>query len=260
MVQKLLSYYYLIQELSSKELRQRYYGSFFGIIWAFIHPLIMVSILWFVFQIGFRSVPIDEVPFILWLIAGMIPWFFISDALSNGVSVISDNSYLVKKVVFKIALLPIVRILSALKIHGIFLIILFIIYLSYGYTLSASNLQILYYITCSIALTTSIVYISSTLYVFFKDIGQVIALLTQLGFWLTPIFWILKMVPEKYHFVIKLNPVYYIVEGYRISLFSSEKIWDHPNLTLYFWFFIVITAFLGRFLYKKLKPHFADVL
>ncbi|TXK76917.1 ABC transporter permease [Paenibacillus sp. N3.4] len=247
-------------ELSKRELQMKYYGSFFGVIWAFIHPVIIISILWFVFQVGFKSVPVGNVPFILWLVAGMVPWLFISDVLSNGVSAITENSFLVKKVVFKTELLPIVRIITALKIHLFFIVILFIIYFVYGYEFHLHNVLILYYMICSIVFLVGINLLTSSLNVFFKDTGQIIAIITQFGFWVTPIFWMLKTVPERYHFLIKLNPLYYIVEGYRSALFTNEKIFDHPNLTIYFWLISIVLISSGWILFKKLKPHFADVL
>lgn len=250
----------LINELSKKELKSKYYGSILGLLWAFIQPVIMISILWFVFQVGFRSVPVDNIPFILWLVAGMVPWLFVSDVLSNGVSAVTENSFLVKKVVFKTELLPLVRTFTAFKIHLIFVGIMFLIYVIYDFPLTIYNLQILYYIICAAIFSVGITYITASLNVFLKDIGQIVAMLTQFGFWITPIFWTLKMLPEKYHFIVKLNPVFYIVEGYRKSLYTHELIIDYPNLTIYFWCASLVLLGVGLFLFKKLKPHFADVL
>jgi len=247
-------------ELSKKEVKLKYYGSFLGMAWAFIHPVLIMFILWFVFQVGFKSVPIGEVPFILWLAAGIVPWFFISDVMVSGVSSLTDNVYLVKKVVFKVELLPVVRIVTGLKVHLFFIALLLSIYAFYGYGFHLSNLQLLYYLVCSILLTCAFSYISSSLNVFFKDTVQIVSMMTQFGFWLTPIFWMMDMVPEKYHSLIKLNPVYYIVQGYRSALFTHEPILAHPNLMLYFWSCTIGLFLLGIYCFKKLKPHFADVL
>lgn len=256
----ILNYSRVVMELSRKEIKLKYYGSFLGIAWSFVHPILIMCILWFVFEIGFRSIPVGDVPFILWLAAGIIPWFFISDAMINGASSLTDNVYLVKKVVFKVELLPVVRIVNGLKVHMIFITLLLIVYVLYGYRFSLSNLQLVYYLLCSIMLTCAFSYISSSLNVFFKDTIQIVSMMTQFGFWLTPIFWSLNMVPEKYHDLIKLNPVYYIVQGYRSALFTHDSILAHPNLLLYFWFCTIGMFLLGLYCFKKLRPHFADVL
>ena len=89
----------------------------FGVIWGFIQPLVTIAVYWFVFQVGFRSGDVGDKPFVLWFIAGIIPWFFFSEALSSTTNVFLEYSYLVKKVVFKIEILPVVKIVSALFVH-----------------------------------------------------------------------------------------------------------------------------------------------
>ena len=108
---------YLLWNLTKKDLKQRYLGSYLGILWAFIQPTITVFIFWFVFQVGFKSMPVDNFPFILWLVCGMFPWFFFSEAWSSATNSIVANSFLVKKVVFRVSLLPIIQIMSALLVN-----------------------------------------------------------------------------------------------------------------------------------------------
>lgn len=203
----------LIFELTKKDFQMKYLGSYLGILWAFVQPTITILIFWFVFEVGFKSMPVENVPFILWLMSGMIPWFFFSESVMNATNSIIDNSYLVKKVVFRVSVLPIIKILSALFIHLFFIAFLFIMFMIYGYMPNVYNLQIIYYLFATIVLVLGISWITSSLVIFMRDIGQVVAMLLQFGFWLTPIFWSFKMVPEKYHFIFKLNPVYYIEKG-----------------------------------------------
>ena len=115
----------LLWELTKKDFQVRYLGSYLGVIWAFIQPLITILIFWFVFQVGFKSMPVDNFPFILWLMAGMIPWFFFAESLQSATNSILSNSFLVKKVVFRVSLLPIIQIISALAIHIFFILFLF---------------------------------------------------------------------------------------------------------------------------------------
>jgi lipopolysaccharide transport system permease protein/teichoic acid transport system permease protein len=200
------------------DFRQRYLGSYLGILWAFIQPTITVLIFWFVFQVGFKSQPVNDVPFILWLIAGMFPWFFFNDALSNATNAVMENSYLVKKIVFKVSFLPIIKILSALIVHLFFVFFMYGLFMVYGYVFDLHWLQVFYYLGAMIVLILGISYITSSVVVFFRDMGQLVAMLLQFGFWMTPIFWSIGMVPAKFQWLIKLNPLYYIVEGYRASM------------------------------------------
>ena len=83
----------LLLELTKKDLKQRYLGSYLGVLWAFIQPMITVLIFWFVFQVGFKSMPVDNFPFVLWLVCGMFPWFFFSDAWLSATESISQNTF-----------------------------------------------------------------------------------------------------------------------------------------------------------------------
>lgn len=250
----------LIFELAKKDLKNRFLGSYLGIVWAFVQPMITITIFWFVFQVGFKSAPIEDFPFVLWLLCGLVPWFFFSESLQNATNSILDNSYLVKKVVFRISTLPIIRILSSLFIHLFFILVIFIMFAIYGYMPSIYNLQVLYYLFATIFLLLGITWITSSLVVFFRDLGQIVSILIQFGFWLTPIFWSFNIMPEKYIFFIKLNPVYYIVEGYRDSFIKHIWFWQHYNLTINFWIITLGIFFTGALLFKRLRPHLADVL
>ena len=249
-----------ILELTRRDFKSRYLGSYLGLLWAFIHPAITILIFWFVFQAGFKSAPVDNYPFILWLMTGMIPWFFFSDGISNASNSIIENSFLVKKVVFRISILPVVKILSALFIHTFFIAVLFLMFLSYGYLPDIRNIQVFYYLFSAIILILASSWITSSVILFMKDVGQVVAVLLQFGFWLTPVFWSLKIMPEKYHPIIMLNPAYYIIEGYRDSFIYKVWFWEHMNLTIYFWTVTSFTFVFGALIFRKLRPHFGDVL
>ena len=250
----------LILELTKKDFQVRYLGSYLGILWAFVQPVITILIFWFVFQVGFKSAPVSNFPFILWLMAGIIPWFFFAESIASATSSVIDNSYLVKKVVFRVSILPIIKIVSALIIHLFFVVVLFIMFLAYGYKPSLYNLQVVYYLFSTIVLVLGISWITSSLIIFLKDIGQIVGVILQFGFWLTPIFWSFEMIPEKYHFIFKLNPAYYIVEGYRNTFINHIWIWELPNLTVYFWVETMVIFVIGALLFRRLRPHFADVL
>lgn len=250
----------LLWDLTKKDFKQRYLGSYLGILWAFIQPVITVLIFWFVFQVGFKSMPVDNFPFILWLVCGMFPWFFFSDALNSATNSIIGNSYLVKKVVFRVSLLPIVQIISAFLVHCFFIFVLIFMFALYGYMPSVYNLQVVYYLFALICFSFGLSLITSTLIIFLKDVGQLVGMLLQFGFWGTPIFWSLNMIPVQYQWIIKCNPMYYIVQGYRNSFVYHEWFWNLGYTTFSFWGATIFVMLLGVFLFKKLRPHFADVL
>ena len=250
----------IVYELTKHDFKSRYLGSYLGLIWAFLQPLITLFIFWFVFALGFKSTPVANFPFILWLVSGMIPWFFLNDSISSATSSITGKSYLVKKVPFRIGILPIIKILSALIIHLFFVVFLFLMFAFYGYMPHLHTIQVLYYLFAAIVLVLGISWITSSLVVFLKDIGPIVSILLQFCFWLTPIFWNAKMLPDRYRTLIKLNPVYYIIDGYRDSLINNVWFWERYALTIYFWSVTGMIFIFGALLFRRLKPHFADVL
>ena len=250
----------LLWQMTKRDFKQRYLGSYLGILWAFIQPTITILIFWFVFQIGFKAMPVDNFPFILWLVCGMFPWFFFSESIQSAATSILESSYLVKKIVFRVELLPIVKIVSALIVHLFFVMVLFLMFAAYGYSVSIYNLQIVYYFFAMFCLSLGISWLTSSLTVFLRDVGQFVAMIMQFGFWATPIFWSLKIIPPEYETLFKINPAYYFIEGYRQSFIYHEWFWEHYNLTTYFWAVTLLIMFVGAICFKKLRPHFADVL
>lgn len=254
----------LIWFLAKDDLKKRYAGSTLGILWAFAQPCVTIIIYWFVFQIGLRSTApgqYGDMPFLVWIMCGLIPWFFFSDGLNSITSVFLEYSYLVKKVVFDIEILPFIKIISASVVHVFFIFLIFIIMALFGYWPSISYIQAFYYSFCMIILVLALGYFTSSLSVFFRDLPQLVQVLLSAGMWLTPIMWSFDMVSGYWFaFIFKLNPMYYVVDGYRNAILGHQWFFQSPALTIYFWCLIFVLMFIGKSVFKKMKPHFADVL
>lgn len=257
----------LILNLGKNDFKNKFAGSFFGTFWAFVQPIITVLVYWFVFEKGLKAggqltAAGIEVPFVLWLIAGMVPWFFFSDALGSGTNAMLEYSYLVKKVVFKISILPIVKVISALFVHLFFIAFTIVLYAAYHYYPDLYTLQIVYYSIALLVFTLALVYGTCAIVIFFKDLTQIINIVLQVGVWITPIMWnidTMQLSPVLIA-IFKLNPLYYIVAGYRDSLINKVWFFERPGLTLYFWVVTLLLLALGTSIFKRLRVHFADVL
>ena len=257
----------LIWSLSKNDFKTRYAGSYLGIVWAFVQPVITILVYWLVFEKGFSAKPEMfkagvEVPFVVYLTSGLVPWFFFSEAVSSSTNALLEYNYLVKKVVFKISILPMIKIIAASFIHVFFVGVLLVISFIYGYGLSLYTFQLIYYSLCLVVLVLALSYTLCSVVVFFRDLSQIVSIGLQLGMWATPIMWSFSRTEghEVLAFVFKLNPVFYVVNGYRESLFEGVGFWMHPGLTAYFWIFTVVLFNFGTVVFKRLKPHFADVL
>lgn len=251
----------MLWKLSKNDFKTKYAGSYLGIFWAFVQPIITVAIYVFVFQVGFKAAPTDDgYPFVLYLIAGIIPWFFFAEALMNATNCLIEYSYLVKKVVFNISILPIIKIISSLFVHLFFIMIAFVIFCANGRMPDVHIIQLFYYTLCAVVLVTGLSYLTCAVTPFFKDFGQIVNIITQIGMWMTPIMWNETMLPTQFRWVLKLNPVYYIVTGYRDSYINGIWFWEKYKLTIYFWLVTLVVFAIGSKVFKKLRVHFSDVL
>ncbi|QWT52135.1 ABC transporter permease [Eubacterium sp. MSJ-33] len=259
--QKLIENRKLIWSLSKNDFKTRFAGSYLGIVWAFVQPVVTVLVYWFVFQVGLKAGRTNEYPFVVWLVAGLVPWFFFSEALNGGTNALIEYSYLVKKVVFKISILPIVKVMSAVFVNAFFILFTLVLCSCYGYTPSLYTIQIIYYLICNFLLVLGLSYFTAAIVVFFRDLTQIINILLQVGMWITPIMWDAEhMLSPKLLKIFKLNPVYYIVDGFRDSLLAGVGFWEKPMWTVYFWLFVIIVFSIGVSVFKRLRVHFADVL
>jgi teichoic acid transport system permease protein len=251
----------MLFNLIRSDFKNRYLGNHLGIVWAFIQPLVMVAVYWFVFTKGFRAGAVSNVPFLLWLLAGMVPWFLLNDAIINASNAITSQAFLVKKIVFEVKLLPFVKIGSAILVNLAFWLLLLIVCLAYGYYPNWYWLQLGYFMLCIIALSLSLGLLFSAIMPFWPDIGQIINVIFQVLFWGTPVMWNKTMIIDtQYAWIIKINPFAYIVDGFRDTLINKLPFWHYYNQMTYFWIFTFVCYWLGNRTFNKLRPHFADVL
>ncbi len=258
----------LIRSLAKNDFKTKFAGSYLGTVWAFVQPVITVLIYWFVFELAIGATASIRgelpLPYVLWLVAGIVPWFFFSDCVSAGTAVLMEYNYLVKKVMFNIDILPVIKIFSSIFVHVFFVAFMLVLFLCYGFFPDFYILQVIYYSFGVLLLALGISYLTSAVSVFFPDVRQIVNIALQVGIWATPIMWKLsdmqEKIPHAVLVVIELNPFFYIVQGYREALIDKVWFFEHPWMTLYFWCFTAVICFVGVTVFRRLKVHFADVL
>ena len=251
----------ILYELAKRDFQRQYMGSYLGFVWVYLQPLLFISVLYLVFTMGFKGGGSTHgVPFSVYLISGMIAWFYIADNLNAGAAIIKQHAFLLKKVDFRLSMLPIVKLMSSAIPHFFFIFIALCIAALNGIYPTFYILQLIYYFIAMVALLLGISWLTSSTNIFVPDIAKFISVIVTFGFWLTPIFWDLAKVPEQYQWIVKLNPAVYIIEGYRDSVINHIGFWEKPYDTLYFWTFTGLMLWSGIKVFKKLRPHFAEVV
>ena len=242
-------------------LMKRYSGSILGIFWSIVKPTLFISVYWFAIEVGLRgSRPVDGAPFLLWFVPGVICWFFILDALTIGGAAIRSNSHLVTKLIFPVATIPVFSIISLFFVHLMLVAILIVIFLVSGYGLSIYFLQLPFYMLMTFLFCVLSAMLISAFDAISRDVHHMVKSVMTVLFWTTPIIWPVDRLDGVVQFVVKLNPVCYLVEGYRNCFVLETWFFSEWLYTSYFLGIVLVLALLTSHVFYRLQKEFADVL
>jgi len=251
----------LIRNFVVRDLRSRYVGSFMGFFWSVIHPVVLLCSYTLVFMGIFKIRPLPDsgtTSFPLFLFCSILPWLFFQDVLQRSSTVIVENSNLVTKTLFPTEILPLTVLLAGVVNHVIgFAILLVVLLLSIGKLSVLVLLVPVYFLVLSI-FTLGLAWMVAALNVFVRDTAQVLSVILTFWFWITPIFYSVEQFPERYAFLVRLNPLAHIVVGYRDCLLRMRL----PNLgTLAVLAAVSMALFAaGGLFFRHIKREFVDVL
>ena len=266
----------MIFDIAKRDFKKEFAGSKLGMFWAIVKPLSMILVFSFVYTV-FRAQEIEGVPFILWLIAGYIPWIYIGDCIAMGSGSIRANSFLVKKVKFPIEILPSIRMVVNFYTFLILVVIALLFFVGNIFVsdngldliLGINPFLLVYFTIAMIVFLSALVRLLASWVVMSVDVMHGIGVVMQFLFWAVPVMWpfyshdIPKIMVIMTN-ISKLNPLAYIINGFRYAIFGSLGHFDSlaPTLgtTLYFWVFTVLLFIFASKVYKKLRPEFDDVL
>lgn len=256
------SYKNQILKMAKADLQKTYRGAALGWSWAIIKPAVTIFVYWFAFTIGLRmGKDVNGFPYFLWLIAGVVPWFYMSEMITGGTDCIRRYSYLVTKMKFPVSTIPTFVNISKFIIHIILVYLVMIIFRLFGYTLDIYMLQLPFYMLLTFIFFNVWGLFSAPLAVISKDYSNLVKSFITAVFWLSGIMWdpntIKNKILKKF---LKINPVTYLVNGYRNCFINKVWFWESPKTLLCF---IAITMFLGilaLWVYKRLRKEIPDVL
>lgn len=251
---------YILWAMLIKDIKTRYAGSVLGPLWVITTPLYQIFLYTFVFSTILR-VRFDDggtSSFVVYLLAGLIPWLFFSDATMRGVSSFLENGNIIKKVKFPVEICIVSAVLSAVLTFSIYMILYsaILIYmgifkpLTFPLFILPFAIQVLLIFGLSLGL--------GSIAVFFRDITQVVGMILNLFFFLTPIVYPASIIPENVKWIFYINPFYFIVEIYRGVLVRGEL--PDINLFIYPAIFSIVIFLLGYYIFKKTKNAFMDIL
>jgi len=252
---------YVIGQLVKRDFQNRYLASYIGLSWAFIQPVVSILVIWFAFTYGLKMGQMDSgLPFAPWFICGMIPWLFISETISSSSNSLLEYSYLIKKTAFKVSIIPFIKIFTGFIIHLFFIVVLAIFAVAYGFNPTIYWFQLIYLNIAVFTLLAGLGWLISAINVFVRDVGPIVNVVISILFWATPIMWPYTTLSGNMKYLALLNPFFYITEGYRYAFLGNSWMFLNIEMTVYFWVTTSIIFITGALVFKKLTPHFADVL
>ena len=249
-----------IWSMAIKELKKEYSGTILGYFWAIFKNLIYVFAYWFAIAIGLKGSKSVGYPYMAWLITGLGGWFLIKDSLTSAAKSIRKNKFLVTKMVYPISTIPTYKVMSNFIANVMFLPIILAVVLFSGIKINLFWLQIFYYQVALVLLLIGISWLTSALVVISRDIEMLISSSVFVLFWITPILFPASNISGALSNFLKLNPFYYVIEGYRASILYNQWFWERPALSLYYWGVVIFFLLFGAYVHGKLRNQFVDVL
>lgn len=254
--------FYLIRRLSLYELKSSNNNNYLGMLWELLNPGIQIAIYWFVFGYGIRAgEKVDGVPFFQWMLAGIILWFFVLPSITQGSKSIYTRIKMISKMSFPMSVIPTYVIFSKLYPHLLLIVISTVIFQFTGYPISIYFLQLPYFLISTIIFLVAISLVTSTLSTIVRDVQMIVQSIMRIMLYLTPILWATFSLPEWVQSLMKINPLYYLIEGYRAAFLG--KGWyaiENLQYTLYFWVVVLIILFIGSMLHIKFRRRFIDFI
>ncbi|MCM3029702.1 MULTISPECIES: ABC transporter permease [unclassified Niallia] len=258
--------FHLITRLAAYELKSANYNNYLGSLWELLNPAIQISIYWFLF--GFvQERDQVQIPgggkydFFPWMLAGITIWFFIYPSITHGSKSIYSRLRMVSRMNFPLSVIPSYVILSKLLPQLMLMLVTIILFQFMGIPISIYYLQIPYFLVATILFLFALSLVTSTISTIVRDFQMLIQSLMRVLLFITPILWPLRNFGETFNFIMKLNPFYYLIEGFRYSLLGEG--WflvEHAGLTFYFWVVLIILLLLGSYLHVRFRKHFIDFL
>lgn len=251
-----------IIKLSRSSLLKKYKGTAFGMLWLFIKPSMTIFAFWFAIEIGIRkSGEMNGYPYIIYLIAGMVPWFFMNDIILDGARAIRNNKHFVTKMPFPVSTIMTITSLSQLLVQFGMIAVAYLIFILAGVEPSIYNLQIFYYVFMMFVFFTCLSWITAPLSALSRDFENLVNSSRNLIFWVSGILWDPYGIENPViRTLVMMNPVNYFANGYRNSFLNKKWFFETTFETAVFLGLLVTVCIVGSIVFNRLRKTVPDVL
>lgn len=247
--------------LARYELKSQHGGTFFGFLWNFLNPALQILVYWFVFAVGLRrGSDINGVPYIVWLVIGIICWYYMNQAMLGADMSVINFTDVLKRMKFPVAIVPAKTIAANFITHICSMVIVFAVVAASGARISASVWLLPYYIFASTFFILGYSLIASTINVLFRDFHNLMNTVFRFLFFVSPVMWQPSGDNRLLVIMMKINPFAYILNGYRDTILYGWSFSDNLDTGLIFWGISILMFAVGCVMHMKLRHKFIDLL
>ena len=243
------------------DFKNRFANTSLGSVWGFLQPFVFMMMYVVVFQFIFKQSAPDGSPYVVWFIPGMAMWMCINDGIIGASGSIRNYSYLVKKVIFPVDIIPLISLFANSFVAIFLFAVATAVCLIVGF--SCNVLILIYAIFAAYCFLIAFTRFTSAICTVVPDFSNLLTIMMQLFFWATPIVWDISMLSEHetISMIIQCMPFTYLVTSFRNSFMNGNIITANNGMfTIIFWVITIIMFIWGNYIFKKSKKDFADVL
>lgn len=252
----------MIFRVSKYEERAMYQSHYLGVLWQVLNPIIQVGIYYLIFGLGFYGGrEVEGAPFIVWMMIGLSVWLFMYSAILGTSNSIVNKMFLITKMNFPVSVLPAVNIASNLTSFYAMFGVTVVVALSQHVFITIKWIQFIYFFICMIAFLVSIGIFSATMTVLIRDYHMILQSLMRVLLYLSGVIWNIKDAnfPAAFKAVLELNPIFYIIDGFRTSLLNGQWFWQDYQHMVFFWGLTLLIFLVGSHLHVKFRARFVDL-
>lgn len=260
----------VLHNLVLHKIKLQFSDQILGYSWAVLNPLTYLFSFWFFAYVGIRSGIVQGIPFVVWVMPGLLAYRFVTTVFSHSATILTGNGMLIKETRVDVRLVPLIEAMKECYIHFAVMLIMFVIFTVIGrsagcgwdYLPNIYYLNFIYYWFTAIVFVVVLAYLFSGIGLLFRDTKNIINALMVPIFWMTPVLFSvengLQPVVEKAEKL--FNPFYYFIHGYRNTMLYHTFFFENTWYNVYIWVIIIIFALIARRIWKFILPIISDLI